>query len=42
MVESKKSWNSTLQVPGETATAEAWVEISGFPPLNLSPNIWIT
>jgi uncharacterized protein YfaS (alpha-2-macroglobulin family) len=39
MVESKKSWNSTLQVPGESANAEAWVEISGFPSLNLTKHL---
>jgi alpha-2-macroglobulin len=39
MVEGKKSWSATLQVPGEPAVAEAWVEISGLPSLNLSKHL---
>lgn len=39
MVESKKSWTANLQVPGESANAEAWVEISGFPSLNLTKHL---
>ncbi len=39
MVESKKSWTANLQVPGESGNAEAWVEISGFPSLNLSKHL---
>ncbi len=36
MVEGNQQWNTTLQVPGNAATGKAWVEISGFPPLNLT------
>lgn len=39
MVDGKKNWKANLQVSGETATAEAWIEISGFPPLNLSKHL---
>lgn len=39
IVETNKSWKGNLQVPGEAATAEAWIEVSGFPPLNLSKHL---
>ena len=39
MVDGKKSWSARLQAPGESTTAEAWIEISGFPPLNLSKHL---
>jgi len=39
MVEGQKSWNVELTSPGESDTNEAWVEISGFPSLNLSKHI---
>ena len=35
VVEGKSNWKAALQVPGATADGEAWVEVSGFPPLNL-------
>ncbi|MCF6357106.1 MAG: MG2 domain-containing protein, partial [Draconibacterium sp.] len=39
MVEGQKSWTAELVVPGELGTNEAWVEISGFPPLNLAKHL---
>ncbi len=36
VVDGQKSWSGELVVPGVPADAEAWVEISGFPPLNLT------
>ena len=36
MVEGNQNWQTTLQVPGDAANGKAWVEISGFPPLNLT------
>ncbi|MFV0590029.1 MAG: alpha-2-macroglobulin family protein [Draconibacterium sp.] len=36
LVKGGESWNTELQNPGEVAGNEAWVEISGFPPLNLA------
>ena len=39
MVEGNQQWQTTLQVPGNAATGKAWVEISGFPPLNLTKHL---
>ena len=39
MVEGLKTWNTKLTVPGEVGTNEAWIEISGFPSLNLSKHL---
>ncbi len=36
MVDGKQNWQATLNAPGEAGTASAWIEISGFPPLNLA------
>ncbi len=36
MVEGQKSWMTELVVPGELGSNKAWIEISGFPSLNLS------
>ncbi|MCK3683278.1 Ig-like domain-containing alpha-2-macroglobulin family protein [Maribellus sp. YY47] len=36
LVKGGESWNSELQNPGEPDSNEAWVEVSGFPPLNLA------
>ncbi len=35
IVESSQNWETELKVPGKAADAKAWVEISGFPSLNL-------
>ncbi len=39
LVKGDESWKTELQCPGESQTNEAWVEISGFPALNLSKHI---
>ncbi len=39
MVDGKKSWTTSIEVPGEVTAGEAWVEISGFPPLNLTKHL---
>ncbi len=36
VVDRQASWDTELLSPGESGTNEAWVEISGFPSLNLS------
>ncbi|QGY42892.1 hypothetical protein GM418_04245 [Maribellus comscasis] len=38
-VDGQKSWSEELKVPGVPADAEAWVEVSGFPPLNLTKHL---
>ncbi|MFV0266586.1 MAG: alpha-2-macroglobulin family protein [Draconibacterium sp.] len=39
LVKGDENWNTELQNPGEPGSNEAWVEISGFPPLNLGKYI---
>uniref|UniRef100_UPI003217F6A5 alpha-2-macroglobulin family protein n=1 Tax=uncultured Draconibacterium sp. TaxID=1573823 RepID=UPI003217F6A5 len=39
LVEGNESWKAELTCPGQPQTNEAWIEISGFPPLNLSKHI---
>lgn len=39
MVNGKSKWNTELHCPGKESTNEAWIEISGFPPLNLSKHL---
>jgi alpha-2-macroglobulin len=39
IADGMKSWTAHLQVPGEVSAGEAWIEISGFPPLNLSRHL---
>jgi len=36
LVKGGESWKTELKCPGEEQSNEAWVEISGFPPLNLA------
>ncbi|MBN2635064.1 MAG: alpha-2-macroglobulin, partial [Prolixibacteraceae bacterium] len=38
-VDGQEKWSGEITVPGIPADAEAWVEISGFPPLNLSKHL---
>ncbi|WP_167609411.1 alpha-2-macroglobulin family protein [Maribellus sediminis] len=39
LVKGGESWKTELQNPGEPESNEAWVEISGFPPLNLNKHL---
>lgn len=39
MVDGQKSWSANLKLPGEIGTNKAWVEISGFPPLDLAKRL---
>ena len=39
VVDGNKSWSEELTVPGTAGGGEAWVEVSGFPPLNLSKHL---
>jgi uncharacterized protein YfaS (alpha-2-macroglobulin family) len=39
MVEGGEKWETELLLPGETGTNSAWIEISGFPSLNLSKHL---
>ena len=39
IVEGNQSWETQLQVPGRAADAKAWIEISGFPSINLTKHI---
>ncbi len=39
LVEGNGSWQTELPYPGEIQSNEAWVEVSGFPPLNLSKHL---
>lgn len=39
MVKGNESWKTELECPGEPETNEAWVEVSGFPPLNLNKHL---
>ncbi len=39
LVEGNSKWEIELQCPGEPSSNEAWVEVSGFPPLNLSKHL---
>ncbi|MBT3384598.1 MAG: hypothetical protein HN778_18495 [Prolixibacteraceae bacterium] len=39
MVDGQKSWSTELTAPGEPGTNTAWIEISGFPSLNLSKHL---
>lgn len=39
LVNGNEKWETELQCPGEPSSNEAWVEISGFPPLNLSKHL---
>ncbi len=39
LVKGGESWKTELQNPGQPTTNEAWVEISGFPPLNLNKHL---
>lgn len=38
-VEAGANWKADLNVPGEPAMGDAWVEISGFPPMNLTKHL---
>ncbi len=39
LVNGNEKWNTELQSPGEAATNVSWIEVSGFPPLNLAKHI---
>jgi len=39
LVEGNTTWNAELLCPGESYSNQAWVEVSGFPPLNLSKHL---
>ncbi len=39
MVEGGKKWEGELTLPGATGTNSAWIEVSGFPSLNLSKHL---
>ncbi|QIA07769.1 alpha-2-macroglobulin family protein [Draconibacterium halophilum] len=39
LVNSNESWACTLQSPGTPGTNKAWIEITGFPPLNLTKHL---
>ena len=39
LVPGNQNWTCDLQSPGTPGTNEAWVEISGFPPLNLAKHL---
>ncbi len=39
IVEGNQSWETELPVPGKAADAKAWIEISGFPSINLTKRI---
>jgi uncharacterized protein YfaS (alpha-2-macroglobulin family) len=39
MVEVSQNWQTSLQVPGDAVSATAWIEVYGFPPLNLTKHI---
>ncbi len=39
VVDGMKSWSEELTVPGVPEDAQSWVEISGFPPLNLNKHL---
>ena len=39
LIKGGEQWKTGLQCPGEAADGNTWVEISGFPPLNLSKHL---
>ena len=39
LVNANESWTCNLQSPGTPGTNKAWIEISGFPPLNLEKHL---
>lgn len=39
VVEANGKWKMELACPGEASSNEAWVEVSGFPPLNLAKHL---
>jgi uncharacterized protein YfaS (alpha-2-macroglobulin family) len=39
LVTGNSKWETTVQCPGEKQSQNAWIEISGFPPLNLAKHL---
>lgn len=39
LVKPGENWQAELQIPGEVAESKAWVEISGFPSINLAKHL---
>lgn len=39
LVEGNSAWSTELQAPGQTGSNELWVEVTGFPPLNLAKHL---